>query len=98
MQTDRSRRISMPILILTTRDDEHDKVLGLEFCADDYFVKSNNLSELISRIRTYLRRTLGDLANSSSREKIQFGSHEIDLEQLNFHKEGKAISLTPTEF
>lgn len=56
----------MLILMLTTRDDELDKVLGLEFGADDYVVNPNNLKELISRIRAHLRRALGDLANTSS--------------------------------
>lgn len=94
----RAEGYRMPILMLTARDEELDKVLGLVLCADDYVVNPYSLREFVSRIRAHLRRAYGELADTASGEQIQFGSHEIDLEQLNIHKEGKAISLTPTEF
>ena len=55
----------LPILMLTARDEEVDKVLGLELGADDYVVKPYSMRELISRIRALLRRTYGDLAGAA---------------------------------
>lgn len=88
----------MPILILTARDEELDKVLGLELGADDYIVKPYNLRELIARIRAQMRRAYGELAEASQGEKIFFGSIEIDLETLQVTRDGKVLFLTPTEF
>ena len=88
----------MPILMLTARDEELDKVLGLELGADDYVVKPYSLRELVSRIRALLRRAYGDLASTSIGERIKFDSIEIDLEQLEVRKQGEPIFLTPTEF
>jgi len=88
----------MPILMLTARDEEVDKVLGLELGADDYVVKPFSLRELTSRIRALLRRAYGDLAEPSDRERLAFGEVEIDLQRLQVHREGKLIYLTPTEF
>ena len=67
----------MPIIMLTARDEELDKVLGLELGADDYVVKPYSLRELVSRIRALLRRAYGELSASSSGEKIQYDSIEI---------------------
>jgi DNA-binding response OmpR family regulator len=88
----------MPIMMLTARDEELDKVLGLELGADDYVVKPYSLRELVSRIRALLRRAYGELAAPSSGEKIRYDSIEIDLDQLEVRKDGKSIFLTPTEF
>jgi len=88
----------MPILMLTARDEEVDKVLGLELGADDYVVKPFSLRELTSRIRALLRRAYGDLAVPSDRERLAFGEVEMDLQRLQVHREGKLIYLTPTEF
>ena len=54
----------MPILVLTARDDEVDKVIGLELGADDYLTKPFGLRELMSRIKALLRRSYGDLADA----------------------------------
>ena len=88
----------VPILMLTARDEEVDKVLGLELGADDYVVKPFSLRELTSRIRSLLRRAYGDLAVPSDRERMAFGEVEIDLQRLQVYREGKLIYLTPTEF
>ena len=88
----------VPILMLTARDEEVDKVLGLELGADDYVVKPFSLRELTSRIRALLRRAYGDLAVPSDRERMAFGEVEIDLQRLQVYREGKLIYLTPTEF
>jgi DNA-binding response OmpR family regulator len=88
----------MPILMLTARDEEVDKVLGLELGADDYVVKPFSLRELISRIRALLRRAYGDLAASSKEERVTFGEVEVDLERLQVYRQGRLVYLTPTEF
>jgi DNA-binding response OmpR family regulator len=87
-----------PILILTARDEQLDKVLGLELGADDYVVKPYQLRELIARIRALLRRAYGELAQASPDEKISFGQVEIDLELLQVKRQGQPVYLTPTEF
>jgi two-component system alkaline phosphatase synthesis response regulator PhoP len=88
----------LPILMLTARDEEVDKVLGLELGADDYVVKPFSLRELLSRIRALLRRAYGDLAVASERARLTFGDIDVDLERLQVHRRGDVIYVTPTEF
>jgi DNA-binding response OmpR family regulator len=88
----------VPILILTARDEEIDKVLGLELGADDYVVKPYSLRVLISRIRALLRRTYGDLAIATGEEQVTFGSIKVDLARLLVYREKQLVDLTPTEF
>lgn len=89
----------MPILMLTARDEELDKVLGLELGADDYVVKPYGLRELTSRIRALLRRAYGDLSGAEATAgRLQFGDVEVDLERLLVHRQGRLVDLTPTEF
>jgi len=88
----------VPILMLTARDEEVDRVLGLELGADDYVVKPYSLRELISRIRALLRRTYGDLAVAPKEERIAFGGVEVDLERLLVYRAEQLVDLTPTEF
>jgi DNA-binding response OmpR family regulator len=88
----------MPILMLTARDEEVDKVLGLELGADDYVVKPFSFRELISRIRALLRRAYGDLAVTTGGNFVTFGQIEVDLVRLQVRKRGELLDLTPTEF
>ena len=94
----RAEGMRQPILMLTARDEEVDKVLGLELGADDYVVKPYSLRELISRIRALLRRAYGELAAVSAGERLRFGDVEVDMERLLVTRRGKAVNLTPTEF
>ncbi len=87
-----------PILMLTARDEELDKVLGLELGADDYVVKPYSLRELISRVRAALRRAYGELAAISPGSRLRFGDVEMDLERLQVTRCGRPVELTPTEF
>lgn len=87
-----------PILMLTARDDELDKVLGLELGADDYVVKPYNLRELIARIRAQLRRAYGELSESATGDVLKFGELEIDLVQFQVTKHSQLLYLTPIEF
>jgi DNA-binding response OmpR family regulator len=88
----------VPILMLTARDEEMDKVLGLELGADDYVVKPYSLRELLSRIRALLRRVYGDLATPVQAEQVAFGDVEVDLGRLLVYRRGRLVDLTPTEF
>ncbi len=88
----------MPILMLTARDEEVDRILGLELGADDYVVKPFSLREVISRIRALLRRAYGELADAARDEQVVFGDVEVDLERLQVHRHGRRVDLTPTEF
>lgn len=87
-----------PILMLTARDEEVDKILGLELGADDYVVKPYSLRELISRIRALIRRTYGELALPTGPTLISAGSLQIDLGRMWVHRQGTLVDLTPTEF
>jgi len=94
----RAERMRQPILMLTARDEELDKVLGLELGADDYVVKPYSLRELISRIRAHLRRAYGELATGSQGGVLRFGDVEVDMERLQITRRGKPVDLTPIEF
>ena len=85
----------VPIIMLTARDDDTDKIVGLELGADDYVVKPFNPKELMSRIRAVLRRV--DRADEKPRP-IEFGELSIDLERHEVRRGEKLVELTPTEF
>ena len=87
-----------PILILTARDDEMDKVIGLELGADDYLTKPFGLRELMSRIKALLRRAYGDLADAGVGRVIRHGDLVVDLERRRVQRGSRRIGLTPTEF
>ncbi|MBN1314631.1 MAG: response regulator transcription factor [Anaerolineales bacterium] len=89
--------LSQPILILTVRGDETDKVLGLEIGADDYVTKPYSLRELHSRIRALLRRAYGELSNTGA-NLLFIGDLVIDTQKSQVWRGDKKISLTPTEY
>jgi DNA-binding response OmpR family regulator len=94
----RAEKRRQPILMLTARDEEVDRVLGLELGADDYVVKPYSLRELVSRIRALLRRAYGELAAASTSDRLAFGDLQVDLERLQVTRGGQPVDLTPTEF
>jgi DNA-binding response OmpR family regulator len=77
----RAAGAKMPVLVLTARDDEVDKVIGLELGADDYLTKPFGLRELMSRIKALLRRAYGDLADDAGGRVIRHRDLVIDLER-----------------
>jgi len=88
-----------PILMLTAKDEEVDKVLGLELGADDYIVKPYSLREVISRIRAQLRRAYGELAQRpEGGHQVTLGDISLDFDRLQVERKGQAVELTPTEF
>jgi two-component system response regulator VicR len=88
-----------PIIMLTAKEEEVDKVLGLELGADDYITKPFSVRELLARVKANLRRAeipVGSDANSGN--CIKSGSLVIDLGKYEVRKEGKTIELTLREF
>ncbi len=93
----REAGLRMPVIMLTARDEEVDRVLGLELGADDYVVKPYSLRELKSRIRAQLRRAYGTLASAVQASTITFGSCVFDTQSLRLYRNGKEENLTPVE-
>jgi two-component system alkaline phosphatase synthesis response regulator PhoP len=84
-----------PIIMLTARVSDHDKIVGLELGADDYVTKPFNTRELMARVRAVLRRARGE---PSTAHVIQAGSVTIDTDQHLVEVEGQSVKLTPSEF
>lgn len=88
----------VPILILSARGSDTDKVLGLGFGADDYMTKPFSLSELVARINAHLRR-VGSLVHSAKNDdRIHFGNVIIDKKSYSIKVEGQEVSLSAKEF
>ncbi|EGW41356.1 response regulator [Desulfosporosinus sp. OT] len=88
---------TIPIIMLTAKSEEIDRVLGLEFGADDYIVKPFSLRELAARIKTVLRRSSGVVQENNSSILVR-GELSIDVTSHKVTKRGLEIFLTPTEF
>lgn len=84
-----------PILLLTARDEVHDKVSGLDLGANDYITKPFQIEELLARIRANLRKSS---TRQQETEKLEFGDLIVDLEAHEVKRERQAIELTPREF
>lgn len=84
-----------PILMLTARVQDHDKILGLELGADDYVTKPFNPREVVARVRAVLRRARGEPARP---RVLQVGGVAIDLDRHQVYVDSDPVSLTPTEF
>jgi DNA-binding response OmpR family regulator len=93
----RQQGFHQPILILTVKDDDVDKILGLELGADDYMTKPYKPKELAARIRALLRRAYGEFSTAES--KLMF-VHDlsVDLMRAVISRGGVEINLTPTEY
>ncbi|OUN01395.1 MAG: DNA-binding response regulator [Firmicutes bacterium ZCTH02-B6] len=92
------RKSDVPVIMLTARADDVDKIVGLEIGADDYVTKPFNPRELVARVRALLRR-LGQAAESESQtEQIQFGDLAVDLVRKDVRLRGQEVQLSPTEF
>ena len=91
---------SVPIIMLTAREEEVDKVLGLELGADDYITKPFSIRELTARVKANLRRTSIDREQTSqgNAETISSGELLINLERYEVSKRGKVIDITLREF
>jgi DNA-binding response OmpR family regulator len=92
----RKRGIEIPIIMVTAKGEEVDRVVGLELGADDYITKPFSLNELKARIRARLRRLSPHAGESLT--QYRFGFVEIDFENLRATRRGKTIEMTPKEF
>jgi DNA-binding response OmpR family regulator len=89
---------SVPIIMLTARDDELDKVLGLELGADDYITKPFSIREFRSRVRALLRRAAIPLAAQAEEETVERDGLRIDLGRRDVEVSGRTVQLTYVEF
>ena len=99
----REKNTSTPIIMLTAREGESDKVFGLELGADDYITKPFSMRELLARVKTNIRRTDLMAAHPTppaeeSAERLERGRILVDPALLMAFKDGKALDLTPKEF
>ncbi len=93
------KSLQTPVIMLTAKEEEVDKVLGLELGADDYVVKPFSMRELMARVKANLRRVDYKSENSSQDvEFIKFDGLEIDLAKYEVIKNGTVIDLTLREF
>ena len=91
----RRKGLEMPIIMLTARAEEIDRVLGLEIGADDYVTKPFSVRELLARIRVRLRR---QPSRSTALARYRFADIEIDFEKFRASRRDRPIELTPKEY
>lgn len=84
-----------PVIVLTVRDSQAEKVDALDRGADDYVIKPFDMEELLARMRATLRRAVPDEARQTLR---RFGDVEIDLDRKSVTRDGARVRLTPTEY
>jgi DNA-binding response OmpR family regulator len=94
----RSLDRAVPVMFLTSKDEEFDKVLGLEMGADDYLTKPFSLRELLARVKALLRRSRGGAAPASASFPLAASGLELDPERFEARAEGASMRLTVTEF
>ena len=90
------RESSVPILMLTARDDELDRLLGLEIGADDYVTKPFSMREVAARVRAILRRSYGEPLGAGT--ALRFSDLELESDLHAVRRAGQLIELTPIEF
>ncbi|GIN85337.1 DNA-binding response regulator [Heyndrickxia sporothermodurans] len=95
----RQEKIKTPILMLTAKDDELDKILGLELGADDYLTKPFSPREVVARVKAILRRTT-DIDGTSNKEdqNISIGKLKVYPDQFEAYYNDEKLELTPKEF
>ena len=91
------RTTNLPIVMLTARGDEADRIVGLELGADDYVVKPFSPKELVARVRAVLRRT-ATVARDGGPEVLRAADVEVDVPRMRVRVGGRVVDLTPTEF
>ncbi len=89
---------TMPIVMLTAKGDDMDKILGLEYGADDYITKPFNILEVKARIKAIMRRTAKKAAAENKKKYIEVGDLVLDCEGRRVAIGGKEINLTAKEF
>ncbi|MBI4180771.1 MAG: response regulator transcription factor [Chloroflexi bacterium] len=92
------RSSEVPIIMLTARDEDADKLVGLELGADDYITKPFSPRELVARVRAVLRRTQSAKTTVPSLKRLTLGNLVLDEERFQATCHGHPLTLTPTEF
>ena len=94
----REKGSSVPVIILTAREEEADKVQGLEIGADDYITKPFSMRELMARVKANIRRTAMQAGTAAPAAIPAGGGLTIDTESYQVRKHGKAVDLTQREY
>ena len=89
---------NLPVIMLTARGEEYDKLFGFELGADDYMIKPFSPKELLARMKAIIRRSETDKSDDSGKEVDVFGGLKIEYFSRNVYVDGELISLTPKEF
>ena len=88
----------MPILMLTAKSSQQDRIHGLEIGADDYVTKPFSLEEVVLRIRAILRRSRGDSDENEDNGMLRYADLEVNEDAHEVRRGGKLVELSPTEF
>jgi len=91
----KQKRPSIPIIMLTARGQEVDKVVGLELGADDYVTKPFSIRELLARVKAVLRRAQGQ---HKEKDRYVFGDVEVDVRKCQVSRKGRALEFSSKEF
>jgi DNA-binding response OmpR family regulator len=95
----RQEKVDTPIIMLTSKSEEIDKVLGLELGADDYMTKPFSIRELMARVKTVLRRgSQGSTKDSPKGEILEYTNFFLDIAKRNVKSYGRQVELSPKEF
>ena len=95
-RTLREQGRATPVIMLTAREEETDKVLGLELGADDYITKPFSMREVIARVEANIRRTA--MSAQASANRLELGRVQVDLDAMLVYKDGEALDLTQREY
>ena len=99
-RTLREQGRATPIIMLTAREEETDKVLGLEMGADDYITKPFSMRELLARVKSNIRRSemIAQAAGQSAGNRLDLGRIQLNLDAMIVCKDGNALDLTQREY
>ena len=99
-RTLREQGRATPIIMLTAREEETDKVLGLELGADDYITKPFSMRELLARVKSNIRRTemLTKADPRTAANRLELGRVQVDLDAMLVYKDGEVLDLTQREY
>ena len=89
---------NVPIIMLTAKAEEVDKVLGLEFGADDYITKPFSIRELVARVKANIRRTVLDVMEAEKPNLLKYGNMTIDVDRYEVKKDDDVVELTVREY
>ena len=91
---------NIPIIVLSAKSEESDKILGLSMGADDYITKPYNPMELVARVKSNLRRyiSLGAVDSKLNKNVIEIGGLSLNLDENQFYLDGESVKLTATEY